>query len=139
MTSPDWLVADAETRQETRLNSRSYPTLGSPVQQGFRELAEPYRIAERFGAGVAPPVAPYDPSRYGDFDMGMDLREAFDRVSRARQAFAQLPAELRHRFGHHPAGVLDFLADPANLDEARRLGLAPPAPPSATPDNSPSA
>jgi len=132
----DWPVADAQLRRLSRERSRSTDFGPSLAQQGFRDQAEPYRVAARFGVGMAPPVTPFDPRHYGEFDMGMDLRDAQDRVARAAHAFQLLPAELRFRFNHDPAQVIDFLADPRNLDEARALGLAPPLPP---PDNPPAA
>ena len=56
-----------------------------------------------------------------------------------------LPAQMRSRFNNDPAELLKFIKDPANLDEAVKLGILvkkeapkgdpvpPPAPPSPVP------
>lgn len=49
--------------------------------------------------------------------------EALNVVVQAEQAFADLPAHLRKRFNQQPSELLGFLQDPANYDEALKLGL----------------
>lgn len=56
-----------------------------------------------------------------------DYRSALDQVSAANAKFMALPAILRKRFDNDPANFLDFVLNPANLDECRALGLANPA------------
>jgi len=64
-------------------------------------------------------------------------REAQDIIAQANDAFASLPASLRKRFSNDPAEFLSFFDDPANLDEAVRLGLATlPEPPPLDPADS---
>lgn len=61
--------------------------------------------------------------RYGDFTKGADFADAMMRVTQAHQDFMALPADLRARFGNDPGELLNFLEDPANADEAIKLGL----------------
>ncbi len=68
---------------------------------------------------------------YG-FASSVDFHGAMNIVTKADQMFADLPADARNRFHGEPAEFLDFVADPANLDEMRVLGLAVPKVPDAT-------
>ncbi len=68
-------------------------------------------------------------SRHGGdygFASSVDFHGAMNIVTKADQMFGDLPAEARNRFHGDPAEFLDFVADPANLDEMRVLGLAVP-------------
>lgn len=60
---------------------------------------------------------------YGDFTGPADYQQALNVVEEADFAFAQLPAELRDRFGNDPAEYVEFCSDPANRDEMIELGL----------------
>lgn len=55
-----------------------------------------------------------------------DFREALETVRTATSMFEALPSSVRKRFDNDPAAFLDFCSDPANLEEARLLGLADP-------------
>lgn len=62
--------------------------------------------------------------QYADLTSLPDYQEALDTVLGAQAAFAALPSQVRERFQNDPARFVEFLADPANQDEAIRLGLA---------------
>nr|QJB18763.1 MAG: internal scaffolding protein [Microvirus sp.] len=66
--------------------------------------------------------------RFDDVTAVPDFRAARDAVNAANASFMRLPPEIRRRFDNDPAAFLDFVQDPKNLDEARTLGLAKPAP-----------
>ena len=74
---------------------------------------------------------------YEDLPDPIDFQDALNIVLAGETSFATLPAHVRDRFGNDPAQFLEFLADPANQDEAIKLGLAtdtrtassPPVPP----------
>lgn len=69
---------------------------------------------------------------YQDLPDDSDFQNALHTVMAGREAFASLPSKVRSRFGNDPAQFLAFLADPANQDEAIKMGLAVdkrPAPP----------
>jgi len=65
--------------------------------------------------------------RFEDVSMVPDFRAARDLINAASEKFGALPAIVRRRFGNDPAEFLDFMQNPANLDEARTLGLCKPA------------
>lgn len=67
----------------------------------------------------------------GDFVTAPDFRDIQERLRIANEAFAEVPAEIRKRFGNDPAEFIDFASKKENLPELRKLGLAMPekAPP----------
>lgn len=52
-----------------------------------------------------------------------DLQAAMSVVLEAQEAFMTLPARVRARFENNPELLLEFLADPANRQEAEELRL----------------
>ncbi|QCQ84895.1 DNA pilot protein [Blackfly microvirus SF02] len=61
---------------------------------------------------------------YADLPNGLDFQESLNTVIRAEESFATLPSAVRARFGNDPEQFLTFMADPANQDEAIKMGLA---------------
>lgn len=61
---------------------------------------------------------------YMDLPDPIDYQDAMNAVIAGNRAFESLPSALRNRFANDPAKFLEFMADPANQDEAIRLGLA---------------
>lgn len=73
---------------------------------------------------------------YGDFTSVPDYQEAQAILLHADAQFAALDAKARRRFDNSPSKMLEFMADPENLDEAIKLGLVTPSaqvPPSEAP------
>ncbi len=64
--------------------------------------------------------------QFGDFASAPDFQEAAATVRKATEAFESLPVYVRERFNYKSINLLRFLDDPANLEEARKLGLAMP-------------
>lgn len=77
--------------------------------------------------------------QYADLTNLPEYQESLNIVIAAENAFLAMPSQIRDRFQNDPARLIAFLGDPANQDEAIRLGLAkdtrpPPEPaPSPTP------
>lgn len=65
---------------------------------------------------------------YGDFSDVPDYKTAIERLMAADELFMELPARVRDRFGNDPAQFIDFASDEKNIEELRKLGLAPKAP-----------
>lgn len=61
---------------------------------------------------------------YGDVSEFNGLADAFQKVQESKDLFMTVPANVRERFENDPIKYVEFLADPANLDEAVKLGLA---------------
>lgn len=84
-------------------------------------------LMARFQAGVPIDHFSQHEGFYGDVP-AVSFHEALEIVRAAETAFADLPSAIRERFGHSPEAYVSFLSDPANLAEARKLGLAKPEP-----------
>lgn len=65
---------------------------------------------------------------YGDVTEFGGLQEAIMKVQEADDLFMQYPAETRERFENDPVKFIEFLEDPANKEEALKLGLIKPQP-----------
>lgn len=97
----------------------------SRTQQQFAEEVDINTIVRRFGIDGQLPQGVRMPS-YGDFTGLSDYQEAMNAVRLAGEAFMQMPARVRARFGHDPAEFVAFCSDEANAAEAARLGLVKP-------------
>jgi len=58
-----------------------------------------------------------------DFTSFEDFQDVMNRVARSKEAFMELPAEIRRQFDNDPAKLVFFVQDKANYEEAVRLGL----------------
>lgn len=109
--------------------------------QSDMEDADINTIVRRFGLTGEMPGNVRLPS-YEDYDQVFDFRTAQDALIDARDRFMALPAQVRARFSNDPQAFLEFVVDPANVDEAVALGLAvkktdtPPEPPTTPPEAS---
>lgn len=63
-------------------------------------------------------------AHYGDFTQVNEYRESLELVMAAQEAFAELPSGVRKRFENDPGQFMEFITNPANIDEARDMGLA---------------
>lgn len=61
---------------------------------------------------------------FGDFStVPTSLQDAYNRILEAQAGFADLPSNVRARFGNDPMQLISFLNDPSNRAEAEKLGL----------------
>lgn len=93
--------------------------------QSQKDEADINTIVRNFGVTGKVPVSVRVPT-YGDFDGIDDYREALEAIRSADASFAAMPSELRARLNNDPALFVEWCADPANLPEMRKLGLAVP-------------
>lgn len=61
---------------------------------------------------------------YGDYSEVNEYQESLNIVIRAQDDFAQLPSDIRKRFGNDPGLFLEFVTDPKNMDQMVEMGLA---------------
>lgn len=60
--------------------------------------------------------------RYDDIP-AVDFQEAMFLVTRAQAMFSELPSNIRKRFANDPAEFFEFVQNPENKEELRKLGL----------------
>jgi len=101
----------------TRQEFKSECDLGAIIKR-FQRTPEGREILSRLPTNSG--------GQYLDVTDVPDFRAARDAVNRANASFMALPAVVRKRFSNDPAEFMDFCADPANLPELRKLGLAKP-------------
>lgn len=63
-------------------------------------------------------------SIFADVSDSTSYHEAMNLIKHAEEQFMALDPYLRARFDNDPAKLMDFVNDPANLDEMIRLGIA---------------
>lgn len=97
----------------------------SLTQQQFKEESDINTIVDRFmKTGYLPD--PVSMPQYVDYEGVFDFQSAMNVVRQADENFMRMDAKVRARFHNSPQEFLEFFADPANSDEAVRLGLAVP-------------
>lgn len=100
---------------------------GGLTRQEFRDECDVNLLMKRYQrTGLLPGNSAG--MTYGDFSALPDFMQAMNTVARANEAFAALPAHVRKRFGNDPGEYVEYVSDPANLAEVRKLGLAAPEP-----------
>jgi len=100
----------------------------SLTQQQFKEEADINNIVDRFmKTGHLPD--PVSMPQYVDYEGIFDFQSAMNVVRQADENFMRMDAKVRSRFHNSPQEFLEFFADPANYDEAVRLGLVIPSKP----------
>lgn len=104
-----------------------YCVTPSMTQQQFKEECDINTIATRFGITGELPVNGRA-ATFGDFAQVNDFHSAMQAIRAAEESFMQLPGLVRERFGQDPQRFVEFCSDPRNLEEVRKLGLAPPLP-----------
>lgn len=98
----------------------------SRTDQSFAEECDINTIVRNFGVTGQLPDNIRTPLE-GDFTTVVDYQSALNMVLEADAAFAAMPSSVRERFANDPARFVEFCSDPANLEEARKLGIANPA------------
>lgn len=98
----------------------------SLAKQSFAEECDINTIVRKFGVTGELPTNIRMPS-YGDFTGLNSFHEAMNAVAAAHESFDQMPAEVRARFHNNPQEFIEFCDNPANMAEARKLGLVPEA------------
>lgn len=102
------------------------------TQQQFKDECDINVILERFGVTGVLPQSVKTPLQE-DFLEATTFQEALHVMMQAEDAFMQMRSDVRKKFDNDPALFVDWVSDPKNLDEARKLGLALEAKPAPEP------
>jgi len=94
----------------------------SRTQQHFKDETDINNILRQFNITGQLPSKAISP-RYGDFTGIGDYHSALNQVIAAETEFMTLPATLRARFNNDPQELIEFLDNPENMTEAKKLGL----------------
>jgi len=100
----------------------------SRTQQHFRKEADINTIMSRYaktGYLVDPTIARTRKPIFADVSMNLDYHSLQIQLLDINNRFAMMPSELREKFDNDPEKCVNWLADPANAEEAGNLGLLP--------------
>lgn len=101
-------------------------TLPTRTKSEFKDECDINRILKRHqDTGIVEHLARGQP-RFADVSEVPQYFDAQLIVVHANQLFSELPSRIRKRFDNDPGAFLDFVRDPANIEEARSLGILPP-------------
>jgi len=103
----------------------TYNTEPSLTRQEFADECDINVLMQKYEtSGV---LNHYNSSKPQYFDVSAvpDLATAIAFANEANVAFMSLPASVRRTFDNNPVAFVEFAADPANLDQMRKWGLAP--------------
>lgn len=96
----------------------------SRTHQSFKDECDINTIVKQaISTGRLPDLIKENPS-YGDFSSPLSYHDAMNVVAMANEQFAALPSHTRARFENDPEKFLAFTADPENLPEMVKMGLA---------------
>ncbi len=108
--------------REQMLKLRSAPVYeDGRTKQSFKDDTDINKIMARFDrTGTISHMSKYE-GVYADFS-DFDFQVQTQRLTRGREIFDALPAELRREFGQSPAAFFAYVNDPANAaDLAQKL------------------
>lgn len=97
------------------------------TQQQFAEECDINTIVRKFGITGELPSDVRVPQS-GDFVAVQDYQSCMNVIRAAEEAFMEMPAEVRSEFDNDPGKFIAFVENPENLERARKLGIAKPAP-----------
>lgn len=122
-----------EFRSRFSPHMRVSPSVGTGgAKQSFKNECDINLILGKYAKGqVIDHLAKWQGS-YG-FAPALTFQEAMNAVRRAEEMFGDLDSAIRKRFSNDPAEFLAFAQNPENIEEMRKLGLAPSRAPAAAP------
>jgi len=125
-------VMNRKDYEKLKPGSRVKPVLTcgpSKTKQEFGKESNINYIMDRYAkTGQLPVGVQRVQPVFADVSTIGDFSDVLRRVTAAKEAFAQLPANVRARFHNQPHELVEFLQDGSNRDEAVKLGLIPPPP-----------
>jgi phage internal scaffolding protein len=95
----------------------------SLTQQHFKDQCDINNIIRQYDrTGLITHVAKAK-AFYGDFTLVNEYQDALNLVMEAQDTFGELPAEIRAQFENDPGAFFEFVSNPQNADEMKRMGL----------------
>lgn len=97
--------------------------LPSETHQSSKDECDVNKIIARHKQGIINTHVNTKAGVYADLSSAPSYQEALQTIINANNAFDTLPASTRKRFGNDPQEFLQFMSDPSNKEEAKKLGL----------------
>lgn len=97
----------------------------SRCKQSFKDECNINNIIKRHHAtGIPLPTHETVGAKFGDFTGIPDYHTAMGKVTKAREAFLNLPSAIRRVFNNDPGQFIEFATNPENSRELIEMGLA---------------
>lgn len=122
----------AEASRQSGISTDGMPSMAI---QSEKDNCDINIIMKRFNVTKQLPPGSVRMPTYGDFSQVGDFHTAMQVVRQAEEAFAQMPSELRSKFGNDPGAFVAFCSEETedgelvNIEAMRKLGLAVPKEP----------
>ena len=104
----------------------SFP-IPSNVQQCDKDSTDINKIISRYGEQCVCQACAANARQPISEDVAalssVDFNTMMQKIASLNNQFNELPADVRKKFGHNPANMLEFMQNPANQEEAAKLGL----------------
>jgi len=118
-------VVDIRSAYQAR-ERKGFETVGdSLTQQHMKDETDIRKIIDKYDRTGLITNVQRGIAQYGDYSEINEYREALDLVNNANASFAELPSEVRQKFGNDAGAFFEFATDPSNLEEMQKMGLAP--------------
>jgi len=93
------------------------------TQQHYQEECDIVNIIKRHDRNGIIEHVHRGQARYGDFSEVTDYREALDLVKNAQEEFMTIPSDIRKQFDNNPGKFYEFVSNPDNKDELKKMGF----------------
>lgn len=105
--------------------TQSVANIGGRTKQSFKDDANPARLVRQFtktgDIDVFNQTAQV--AMHGDFSAVPDFFTALLQVQEVQEEFMRYPSKMRASVNNDPAQLLELLADPDRVEEAKTLGF----------------
>lgn len=109
----------SESRVQVECLDQSLTVVSSQEESDINTIVRKFGLTGQLPKDLAVP-------EYADFENIYDYHSAMNVVAAARDAFMEMPADVRFRFDNDPQRFLEFTSDPINFKEMKALGLLVP-------------
>lgn len=96
----------------------------SRTKQSFKDQCDIHKVIRTYDKTGLITHVNNAVKRYGDYSEVNEFKENLEMVNAAKDAFAELPSDIRKKFKSDPGAFFEFATDPKNIDEMVELGLA---------------
>lgn len=123
---PDGTIRVQTVCSQEHPKTKNNPEYENKTQQQFKDEVDINNIVKKFKAGQSVPLR--HPGYFTDFNQATGLMEAQEQINAAAEAFLEIPATLREKFGNDPLKFLEFVQNPKNKETITEFGLTNYAP-----------
>lgn len=111
---------NAGTRDTNFATMNELPTM---TQQSDHDATNINIIVAKYMKGAPLPQVT-EPGKFGDFTGISSFTDAMEMITKANEAFHEVPAHIRAKFNNNPSTFMEYIHDAKNIPELVKMGLA---------------